>query len=240
MTTLLILGFLIGLTHAFEADHLAALSSMMRRNEGRANAWLRGGFWGLGHMATLTLVSLPLLFLGQSPSTPVSASLELMAGVMLLVLGGSVWFRLYRDRVHFHVHSHADGERHLHLHSHAKEQGPHRAEAHAHAHPDPLVGRAFFVGMIHGLAGSAALFVLASTSVPNAGVAAVYILLFGLGGTLGMAVMSLVLAFPLQFGAGLMTRGYSAVQIMLGGVTVFLGARLAWENGQVVLSALTL
>jgi len=240
MTTLLFLGFLIGLTHAFEADHLAALSSMMRRGDSRARAWRRGGFWGLGHMATLALVSLPLLYLGLSPSTPVSASLELMAGLMLLVLGVSVWFRLYRDRVHFHVHAHAGGERHLHLHSHAKDRGPHRAEAHAHTHPDPVAGRAFFVGMIHGLAGSAALFVLASTSVTSAGVAAVYILLFGLGGTLGMAAMSLVLAYPLQLGAGLMTRGYSAVQIMLGGVTVFLGARLAWENGSVVLGALTL
>ena len=96
MTTLLFLGFLIGLTHAFEADHLAALSSMMRRGDNRVRAWLRGGFWGLGHMATLALVSLPLLYLGLSPNTSVSASLELIAGLMLLAvivlpIGGIAW-----------------------------------------------------------------------------------------------------------------------------------------------------
>lgn len=238
MSTLLFLGFLIGLTHAFEADHLAALSSLSKRGETRGKALRRGAFWGIGHMVTLTLVALPLLWLGLSPTTPVSASLEMIAGLMLLGLGLHVLWRLRRDHVHFHIHQHEDGARHLHLHSHRTSTRPHSEDQHQHRHPDPTAQRAIFVGMIHGMAGSAALFVLATSRLPDPLSAVFYILLFGLGGVVGMAVMSVILALPLQFGARLMTKGYVAVQCVLGLITFGLGAMMAWENGRTLVAAL--
>jgi len=236
MLTLLTLGFLIGIAHAFEADHLAAVSSLV---SGRSN-WrviLRHGvIWGLGHWLTLLLVAGPVLLLGLTLPDQLAVELELLVGVMLVGLGAHVLYRLNRDRVHFHRHSHQDGTTHLHLHSHAGEPAPHRPAAHRHGHPDHAALRVLVVGVMHGLAGSAALVLVAAASLHSAAAGFGYILLFGLGSVLGMALVSVLIALPLSYTAKYLTRANTALQITIGVLTFGIGAATIHHTAGVLLS----
>src|SRR5262245_32667450 len=107
-----VLGFLMGVRHAFEADHLAAVASLATRSRTlRGGVW-QGALWGLGHTLTLLLVGGACLLLGRGVPERWAAGLELLVGVMLLVLGADVLRRSRRQRVHVHVHQHGDGTRH--------------------------------------------------------------------------------------------------------------------------------
>jgi cytochrome c biogenesis protein CcdA len=235
MLTLLSLGFLIGIAHAFEADHVAAVSSLVSGRSRPRQMVRMGALWGIGHTLTLALVGGTILIAGTAIPATVSTGLEGVVGLMLIGLGGHVLWRLWRDRVHFHRHAHADGTEHLHLHSHRDEVRPHRAARHAHRHPDPTAVRTLLVGMMHGLAGSAALVLVTAAAMNSALAGVTYIALFGIGSILGMATVTLAIALPLSWTAGAMTRANGAIQVLIGTLTIGIGALTLVDSATMLL-----
>jgi ABC-type nickel/cobalt efflux system permease component RcnA len=213
-------GFLIGMRHALEADHLAAVVSLSTRSTGRLASMRRGAAWGLGHTTALLVVGGGCLAWGTSLSETQADWLERLVGAMLVALGVQVVLRMRRNRVHVHVHRHDDGVVHLHAHRHAAGEGQ-AIGAHHHDHPSNW--RAGAVGLVHGMAGSAALVVLVSSSVGSFWTGLAYIASFGVGSILGMAVLSFAIAMPLEFSARRLNHVYGLVEVPLAVGTVALG-----------------
>ena len=197
LLTLFFFGCLIGMQHALEADHLAAVAALNDKRSSRRALVLRGGIWGLGHTITLLTICGVLLLVGESISARTEALLELAVGAMIILLGGNVLYKVWRERPHFHVHDHHDGTPHLHVHTHVEEDVAHSESPHEHRHHNLGLGRALLVGMMHGAAGSAGLLVLAAAadSIPQAGA---YVVAFGAGSIIGMAALSFIVSFPLR------------------------------------------
>ena len=121
MFAILSLGFLLGMQHALEADHIAAVSSIAARRSDVGDIVKHGLTWGLGHTLTLFAFAGAAILLGHAIPEKLAAPLETAVGVMLVGLGAHLLWRLWRDRVHVHAHRHDDGTVHLHAHSHAGE-----------------------------------------------------------------------------------------------------------------------
>ena len=198
MEGFLALGFLIGMQHALEADHLAAVGTLAAGGTAsKRRLALSGAVWGLGHTLTLFAICAAAILLGLSLTERLAAALEFGVGVMLVLLGLDVIRRLRARRVHFHVHAHEGGRRHFHAHSHAGAAAPHGEDPRDHRHPEGFPLRALLIGLVHGAAGSAGLLALAVAATREAWVAAGYVLVFGLGSILGMAALSFAAAWPL-------------------------------------------
>jgi ABC-type nickel/cobalt efflux system permease component RcnA len=228
--SILFVGLLLGMKHATEADHLAAVATLATR-EGSLRQTLRQGVaWGVGHTLTLMLFGGAVLVLGQVISPELEQALETAVGVMLVLLGADVLRRLVRDRIHFHVHRHAPSLAHVHAHSHRGE-GRHADSPHRHRHPKRWPLRAVAVGMMHGLAGSAALVVLALQALPSAGLGLGYIALFGLGSIAGMALLSAVVALPLRLSSRRLTGAHRAMTGLVGVASCAIGGWMIVEIG---------
>ncbi len=236
MLGILGLGFLIGLQHALEADHVAAVSSIAARRSGIRDIIKHGVTWGVGHTLTLFLFAGAALALGATISNEVESWLEGAVGIMLILLGAYVLWRMIRDRIHFHVHSHGDGTRHIHAHSHRGEKGLHSPVRHEHEHKHAgknaggIAWRSLLVGLMHGLAGSAALLALVVLNVESPWVGIGYVALFGAGSILGMGVLSAVIAVPLVWSARAMTLTNHLLQGAIGCVTIFIGSMTLLES----------
>lgn len=220
----LLVGLLLGMTHALEMDHLAAVASLASRSPSAARALRLGAAWGIGHTITLFLVGSAVLGFGTSVPQALSQWLELGVAVMLVMLGCDVLRRLIRYRVHAHAHSHAGGATHLHAHSHAHQSGHH------HPHAEPLGMRALLVGLMHGLAGSAALVLLVLASVENIATGLLYIVLFGFGSVLGMALLSVAVSLPLRHSARFLVRFRVVLEGTVGIITAGLGLVMLATN----------
>jgi high-affinity nickel-transport protein len=202
---ILLLGFLFGLRHATEADHIAAVGAIVSEKRGWRPAALTGALWGAGH--TLSIVVAGLLVLALRVTIPESLArlFEFVVALMIVGLGGAALARALRSRTDVHVHAHThDGTKHVHLHFHDPADGhppPHGHEpAPAHGarhHPSGRVGlRPFLVGVVHGLAGSAALTLLVLSRIASVPLGLLYLLVFGAGSLGGMVIMSLALSVP--------------------------------------------
>ncbi|MBR1124222.1 urease accessory protein [Bradyrhizobium lablabi] len=215
------LGFLLGMQHALEADHIAAVSSIAARRSRVGDIVKHGLTWGLGHTLTLFVFAGAAILLGRAIPETVARPLEAAVGLMLIGLGAHVLWRLWCDRVHFHSHGHGDGTVHFHAHSHAGEATPHTRAAHVHEHG--FRWRTLLVGLMHGMAGSAALLVLtvSQASSPLAGLG--YIVLFGIGSMIGMGALSTVIAVPLAVSARWLTWANRGLQGAVGAVTIAIG-----------------
>jgi hypothetical protein len=222
------LGFLLGMQHALEADHIAAVSSIAARRSHVADIVKHGLTWGLGHTLTLFVFAGVAILLGRAIPDDVARPMETAVGLMLVGLGAHVLWRLWRDRVHFHQHGHADGTVHFHAHSHAGETAPHARSVHAHDHG--FRWRTLLVGLMHGMAGSAALLVLAVTQAPSPAAALGYIALFGVGSMIGMGALSSVIAVPLAVSARSLTWANRALQGAVGLATVAIGIMTVVET----------
>ena len=209
MISILLLGLLLGMKHAIEADHVAALATLATRSQSLAQTVKLGAVWGLGHTLTLLLFGGLVLALDLVMPERLAQALEFAVGIMLVLLGLDVLRRIARERVHFHIHRHADTGVHLHAHSHAGDTAPHNPQHHEHGHPRELRVRALLVGMMHGMAGSAALILLTLETVVSPGVGLLYIALFGLGSILGMALLSVVIAIPLRYSESGLTLAHN-------------------------------
>lgn len=226
MAGVLLMGLLLGMQHALDADHLAAVASLAARHRSKRSILRHGAVWGLGHMLTLTLFAGAFVLSERAVGARWAEGLELAVGVMLILLGASVLWRLARERIHVHLHRHGDGPVHLHAHSHAGDPRAHRQSAHAHAHPSGFPLRSLWVGMMHGLAGSAALVVLAATALRSPLEGLIYVALFGLGSLVGMAVLSAVIAVPMSLTAHLLTWANRTLQGVVGAATIVLGGAI--------------
>jgi hypothetical protein len=205
-------GLLLGMRHATEPDHLAAVASLASRERSLKAGIFHGMAWGIGHTLVLLIVAGALGFLGWVISPLTAGYMERVVGAMLILLGIGVARRLWR----------ADGR--------DGASWPRQLGAHGHSHKLP--GRSVVVGMVHGLAGSAALALLASQSMSSPFWMLAYIGVFGLGSIIGMAVLSAVMAIPL----GLATHRLTGVsRILVGSVALFsmaMGGRLLFAvNG---------
>jgi hypothetical protein len=197
--SILLVGFLLGMKHATEADHLVAVATLATRQSSLARTLRQGVAWGVGHTLTLMLFGGAVLVLGQVIPPRLEQALETAVGVMLVVLGADLLRRLARDRLRFHA-----------------ERWPVRALA---------------VGMMHGLAGSAALVVLALQTIPTIGLGLGYIALFGVGSIVGMALLSAAIAIPLKLSAGYLNRAHRAMLALVGVSTCALGSFIVIEVG---------
>jgi len=215
------LGFLLGMQHALEADHIAAVSSITARRSHVGEIVKHGLTWGLGHTLTLFVFAGAAILLGRAIPESVAKPIEGAVGIMLIGLGAHVLWRLWRDRVHFHRHGHDDGTVHFHAHSHAGDTVPHVRAVHVHGHG--FRWRTLPVGLMHGMAGSAALLVLAATQAASPAAGLLYVVLFGIGSMIGMGVLSLVIAVPLAFSARFLTVANRALQAVVGAVTIAIG-----------------
>lgn len=223
LPAVLALGFLLGLRHAFEPDHLAAVSTLATRAGRVSDAARLGVAWGAGHTASVGLVALLLIALGVHLPAGVAQIAEFLVAVLLVFLGAAVLLRYARGRWHMHAHEH-DGSAHVHLHSHAAES------SHAHAHTRWDARRSLGLGLMHGLAGSGAVMVLIVAATPTASLQLGYVAAFGAGTIVGMmsasfAVGSLVRAAS-RTGERLATAlhlGAAAASVIVG---VMLGIRV--------------
>ncbi len=232
MTGILILGFLIGLRHALEADHLAAVATLVSRSPEAREAWPLGALWGLGHTATLFIVGGVVMALSSAVPEDISRYIELAVGVMLVILGADVFYRVVRDKVHFHGHRHGEEAVHFHAHSHAFEaKADHDPAAHHHRHRHHMRIRATLVGVMHGLAGSAALVILSAKAAPTYIGGLMYIAVFGAGSIAGMAAMSVIIAAPMAFAARSLTWTFNGLKGAVGLGTIALGVFIIYRSG---------
>jgi len=231
---MLLLGLVLGVQHALEPDHVAAVTSLATGGRSRRSILRHGVAWGIGHALTLSLIAGSAVVFGFAIGDGVADWLEFTVGVMLVLLGGHVLYRLRRDRVHFHVHSHDDGTVHLHAHSHAGETArknvPHREVDHDHAHPETVPWRSLAVGLMHGVAGSAALVVLTVATASSPWTGLLYVVVFGVGSVVGMAALSAAIAVPLGWTGRRLTRFNSLLRAGVGFGTAGLGFLVMYQT----------
>lgn len=213
------LGALLGARHALDPDHVVAVSTLVSQTRGLTAAARLGFVWGLGHTLTLLLAGLPVVaFRLRVPEG--AASLEGAVAVMLVVLGGLTLRDHLRKKVHVHVHEHG-GSVHAHFHRHDA------AADHRHSHAVRAGLKPFVIGMVHGLAGSAALALLVLATIRSPWLAAAYILVFGLGSALAMAGVTLGLALPFLWAGGRLPQLGRAMRLAAGAASVALGVSIA-------------
>ncbi len=199
----LVLGFLLGLKHATDADHVVAVSTIVteQRNVWRG-LWV-GASWGAGHSTPLLVLGLIILLfrdlvLGRYES--IAPFLEFGVGIMLVYLGVSVVWNIRRGKVHVHQHIHEESP-HVHVHAAHEAKAEHEADTERH-NSFFVFGRpvfrlkSFVIGVMHGLAGSAAVMLVLLPAIDSFWTGVGYLLLFSVGTMLSMAAVTVALAIP--------------------------------------------
>jgi ABC-type nickel/cobalt efflux system permease component RcnA len=220
--TILGLGFVLGLRHALDSDHLAAVSTVLAQRPSLRASGMIGFSWGLGHTVVLLLVGAVVLVFRMPIPEPVAEAAEFGVGAMLVLLGGMLGMRLLRERWHVHTHDH-DGAPHVHLHSHAL------VEDHGHGHWWRDSVRPFCIGMAHGLAGSAALLLIVLSSARSVSEGLIYIAVFGVGSILGMMLVGMVVSLPLLWSLNFSRPLFLAVQGLASLGSVAVGLALMFQ-----------
>jgi ABC-type nickel/cobalt efflux system permease component RcnA len=193
LPTVVGIGLVLGFRHAFEPDHLAAVSTLATRQASVLAACRLGLAWALGHTASVGAVVFAIIVAGVRFPASLRPAVDVVVGLLLVGLGGSIIYRYARGRWHLHAHSHgSEVETHLHLHSHSL------GHSHAHGHPGVDARRSLGFGLLHGLAGSAAILVLLVASAPTRGAQVAYFGAFGAGTLLGMLAVSATLALVIR------------------------------------------
>jgi ABC-type nickel/cobalt efflux system permease component RcnA len=213
----LAVGFLLGLRHALDADHVAAVSTFASGHRGPYAWCVVGGFWGIGHTGALLVAALATSLLGFRIPRDVDKTLEALAAMLVVALGVNVLRQALRSvRVHRHEHSHS-GRLHRHLHVHLGS-----GASHTHLHAIGNGTRPLLMGALHGLAGSAALLLLVLATMPSTLATLLYVAVFGVGSTVGMVVVSGLVGIP--FAAGRSSeRARIGLQIGLGAASLGIG-----------------
>jgi len=228
MASILLLGFLLGMQHAMEVDHVAAVATLAAQSSSARRTFGLGAVWGLGHSVPLFVLGAGVLTLDLALPAGLGRWLDVAVGAMLVGLGGDVLLRVARGRIHWHVHRHDDGMTHLHAHGHAGEtahDAAHHRHPHDHRHARRLTLRALLVGMVHGLAGSGALILLTLQTLHSVTLGLLYMALFALGSLAGMALLTAVISLPLRYAARL-GLAHAGLQAAIGLGTVAVGAHL--------------
>ena len=217
------LGFVLGLKHALDADHLVAVSTIVSERKGFWSSSIVGALWGLGHTASLLIVGLIMIAFHFQIPEKMAMGMEFSVALMLIILGVNVLWKI-RKGATFHVHTH-DHDHHLHIHPHLHEGAP------LHQHEHHKVGKKpFFVGMVHGMAGSAALMLVVLAAISSRTLALMYIAIFGIGSVGGMFLMSALIGLPFSFTAK-HDRLNRIVRTSAGIISVCFGLFYAWQIG---------
>lgn len=220
------LGLILGIKHALDADHLIAVSTIVSEHQSLKWASLIGAFWGLGHTTTLFVVGLLVIGLRLTISARLALGLEFLVALMLVILGASILWRSFRvEKLHLHAHAH-NPETHAHFHIHGKTE-----ENHSHSHPFKSMRKPFLVGMVHGLAGSAALMLLVLTTIPAPLAGLAYILIFGVGSVGGMLILSSLIGLPFILTARRFSVLNRWIRVVAGVASICFGLFLGWEIG---------
>ncbi|GAX91353.1 sulfite exporter TauE/SafE family protein [Effusibacillus lacus] len=187
--TILTIGFILGIKHALEPDHVIAVSTIASHSRKLWRSSLAGVFWGIGHTATLFVVGLFFLLFKNEIPRVWEMSLEMAVGIMLVYLGASSLLPYRKKKVHVHEHEH-DGMPHKHFHSHQVYR------THNHDHKDVSYVRSMIIGLVHGMAGSAAMLILTMSTAQGVLQGALYILIFGGGTVIGMLLFTTLIGIP--------------------------------------------
>lgn len=203
-------GFLLGLQHATDPDHIAAVANYITRSRHIQHAGFIGMLWGLGHATTLIIVGTTLLLLKISFPEEFLIYIERTIGVIILILGIRLLYRLWRDDIHVHSHTHGAAS---HTHLHANDKHRHKLS--------------FLTGLLHGLAGSGTLALLTVSSAQTIIEGLGFMMIFGIGATIGMFVFSLCIGTPLLY---LQKGGYVRLErlllLLIGVVSLAIGMRI--------------
>ncbi len=241
--SVILLGLLLGLQHATDPDHVAAVATIVSRRPRFSSGALIGAFWGVGHTLTIVGVGGAIILLNLTISHTVGLSLELAVAVMLVLLGSLrlVWTFKGRDHVHPEhlqgAHDHAAGAA-FHSHTHTHDGIAH---THPHLHPSrhllealQSVGvaqalRSVGIGIVHGLAGSAAVALLVLSTIHNPYWAAAYLLVFGAGTVLGMMGITAAMTVPFTLTVNRFAWLNRALAGATGAVSLCLGIFLIYQ-----------
>ena len=223
----LALGLAIGLQHAFEPDHVAAVSTQISKRryklqsvrkiitEGTFKSSFLGAIWGAGHTTTLVLMGLVVYLLAINIPQNVFMGFEFIVGIMLVFLAFTTFSnkKLFTLK-HLHTHTHNDGTIHTHPHEHDND--------HKHSH------KSYIIGCIHGLAGSGSLVVLTASTLGNIETTLSFILIFGFGSVIGMAMVSGLIGLPFAF-INKIESANKALRYIAGFASLLIGANILYE-----------
>lgn len=255
------LGFFLGMRHATDADHVIAVSTIVSRHRSVKHAAAIGALWGVGHTFTILIVGGGIIVFGWVIPARVGLSMEFSVGLMLILLGafnltgilqwmknslsaqrlregGRAHEREHAGLIHSHAHSHGDYI-HTHPHAHDPELHPHDPARTPLSWFDRHVGglgaynavRPLVVGLVHGLAGSAAVALLVLAAIRNTKWAVLYLLVFGIGTITGMMLITAALALPFAFSTGRFQRIDRGLRTACGLISVAFGLFLVYEIG---------
>jgi ABC-type nickel/cobalt efflux system permease component RcnA len=229
---LLGLGFVFGLKHATEVDHVVAVSTIVSEHKSVFRSAVVGGLWGAGHTASLVIVGVIALLFRVAIPVSVAKWLEFGVALMVITLGALAVVRVLRKRadVHMHRHSH-DGHSHVHIHFHENET-KHSGVVSSHSHAISEIGfKPLLVGAMHGLAGSAALTLLVLTQIRSVMLGLLYLAVFGIGSTIGMLLMSGLIGLPFALSTRRISRANFGLQTVAGALSILFGVWYAYESG---------
>ena len=248
---LMVLGFILGMRHATDPDHVIAVTTIVTRQRSASGAATIGAAWGLGHTLTILVVGGGIILFGWVIPPRIGLSMEFSVGLMLIALGimnltrvmrRMDASRLIRSAEHQHTHPHRHGEYvHTHAHAHNPEAHPHKPERTPLSWMDRHLGklaayqlvRPLVVGAVHGLAGSAAVALLVLTTIRNPAWALWYLFVFGLGTTVGMMLMTAVIVLPFAQADDRFVRLGGGLRIASGVISLAFGLFVAYRVGLV-------
>jgi len=220
----LALGFYLGAKHALDADHLIAISTFIDERRTFASSLLLGGLWGLGHTAALLLLGGLVIVFDLKLPEKIALGLEFLVALMLIVLGINALRGLRKgSEIHWHPHKHGN---HIHAHPHI-----HSITSESH-HQLELSWKPLFVGMVHGLAGSAALMLIVLSTIESRALALGYVLVFGIGSIGGMALISSLVSLPLRITINRFEGTQRFIRTAAGIVSMGFGIFLAVQIGR--------
>ncbi len=237
------LGFLLGMRHATDADHVIAVTTILNRSRRFMHATVIGAIWGLGHTITVLVVGILIIVFNVVIPPPVGLAMEFAVAIMLILLGvlnltGTM--RAITERLTPPAPMH--GHDHAHIHAHEGEADPHGHEhAHLHGHgSDPgllatfgwfQLARPLAVGLVHGLAGSAAVALLVLTTIEEPTQALVYLVIFCAGVAAGMAILTSVIGLPFLVSRARSERINRWLTVGSGVLSLAFGLYLGYQIG---------
>jgi hypothetical protein len=174
-----------GLLHAFEADHVLAVTNIVSQRNHIFSAIKDGIYWGLGHTSTIFMAGIVIILFKVNISDAVFSYFEAAVGLMLILVASYRIYIFFRDEpiiIHKHHHEHSGTNSHLHAHLHLKSKNLHKTS--------------YGIGIIHGLAGSGALVVLIMTQIQSVVNSLLYLVIFGVGSIAGMSLVAGMFSIP--------------------------------------------
>ncbi|HZF37983.1 MAG TPA: hypothetical protein VE715_04110 [Blastocatellia bacterium] len=205
VVSILAYSLVFGLKHALEPDHLAAVSTIAVEHKSLVGSSLVGAVWGVGHTLSLLLAGLVVILLGFDLREEYLAPVEVIVALMLIGLGARALWKLWRERG---VSVSAEQKEGL--------NQPHARHDHSHNVWGRMGVRPLLIGMVHGLAGSAALLLLLIPVIPSTVLKIIYILVFGAGSIAGMVIMSCMVGLPTRLMAERFLKVSLAVRTLAG------------------------